>query len=113
MTTCIGGAGNDTIIGNDANDFLEGGPGTNTIEGGTGVNTAVYAGKRASYSIGINAGAVTVTGDGSADTLTQIEYLSFADKTIKTPYPVEGFAGDPHRGHPVAQRRAATPASTS
>ncbi|HUZ75354.1 MAG TPA: M10 family metallopeptidase [Stellaceae bacterium] len=94
VTTCIGGAGNDTIIGNAANDRLDGGPGSNTIEGGTGVNTAVYAGRRAEYSIGFSAGAVTVTGDGSADTLTQIQYLSFADATIKTPYPVDGFYGN-------------------
>ncbi len=93
VTTCIGGAGNDTLIGNSANDFLEGGPGVNTIEGGSGINTAVYAGPRADYRIVKSNGAVIVVGNGSDDTLTHIQYLQFANETIPAWPVVSDFTG--------------------
>jgi hypothetical protein len=94
VTTCIAGSGNDTIIGNAANDVLMGGGGTNTIMGGGGVDTAAYSAARANYSIGFSAGAVKVTGNGSNDTLTRIQYLQFADGTIKVPYRVADLTGN-------------------
>ena len=94
VSACILGSGNDTIIGNDANDFYQGGTGTNTIQGGAGVNTAIYAGTRASYAIGFSNGAVTVTGNGSEDTLTRVQYLQFSDGTTKVRHPAASFDGN-------------------
>lgn len=92
----IGGQGSDTIIGNQFANVLKGGAGNDvlmglggddTIDGGSGNDTAVFTGNRSDYVITAGAeGSVVVTdlradGDG-VDTLTNIEFLSFADQTV-------------------------------
>jgi VCBS repeat-containing protein len=86
----IGGTGNDTILGNTANNKVTGGAGNDTIDGGAGTNTAVYSGAASSYTQVHNLdGSWTVTdlrltnGDGT-DTLKNIQYLQFSDKTVAT-----------------------------
>ena len=90
--TLNGGDGNDTLTGSDGNDVLNGGAGddtlaggsgTNILDGGDGTDTAVYSGNFTDYSITANAdGSYTVTGASSTDTLTNIEQLQFAHRTI-------------------------------
>jgi hypothetical protein len=73
--TVIGGAGNDTFTGGTGDDVLNGNGGTDTVK---------YSGNYASYTITTNAdGSTTISGGGAGvDTLTGIESVQFADKTI-------------------------------
>lgn len=78
-----GGTGNDTLQGGAGNDIFTGGAGINIINGGGGTNTAVYAGNYADYSILHNAdGSITLTGDGSNDSIALVQVLKFADQTV-------------------------------
>ena len=88
IENAIGGSGNDTIIGNTANNMLEGGAGNDTIDGVSGTDTALYSGPSTSYQETQNSdGSWTVTDlragspDGT-DTLKNIQYLQFSDKTV-------------------------------
>ncbi|WP_454915926.1 cadherin domain-containing protein [Xanthobacter sediminis] len=78
----------DTVYGNGGNDTLAGGAGNDTIDGGAGSDTAVYTGNKASYAWAKNSnGTWTVTDKRTSgitdgvDTLSNIEYLKFADGT--------------------------------
>ena len=74
------GSGNDTIIGNSADNEITGGAGDDTIYGGDGDDIAIYSGAQTAYTITNNAnGTLTVTEDssGDADTLSNVEDLSF------------------------------------
>ena len=88
IENAVGGSGNDTITGNAANNTLTGGAGNDTIDGVSGTDTAVYSGASTNYQ-------VTQNGDGSwtvvdlrpgspdgTDTLKDITYLQFSDKTV-------------------------------
>ncbi|MBU6335873.1 MAG: hypothetical protein KGS47_15910, partial [Chloroflexi bacterium] len=76
-----GNAADNTLTGNGGDDTLTGGAGSNTLDGGSGTDTAVYAGTYASYTMTFGA-TVTVTGTDGSDTLTGIERLQFADRTL-------------------------------
>ena len=100
----IGGAGDDMLDGGAGVDMLEGGLQSDTIAGGSGNDTARFSGNMADYQvIDDGAGNVTVidiradSPDGT-DTLTQVEYLQFADQTIYTSalvnFTIIGTAGD-------------------
>ncbi|MDH5694390.1 MAG: hypothetical protein OEZ47_14940 [Gammaproteobacteria bacterium] len=77
--TFVGSANNDKVAGNESNDVLNGGP---------GIDTAVFNGNRADYAIIHNAGVYTVQdlnpgdGDEGTDTLTNFEFIQFADETM-------------------------------
>jgi len=78
-------AGNDTLIGGAGNDTLSGGAGTNVLDGDAGIDTATFAGNYADYTIAFDGANVVVTqtsGGSSADTITDVEKLQFADKTV-------------------------------
>ncbi|WP_316975794.1 right-handed parallel beta-helix repeat-containing protein [Shumkonia mesophila] len=83
----FGAAGDDTLIGNAGDDRLSGGTGDDTLNGGDGTaDSAVFAGDRADYTLGLDAdGHVTVTdtnttnGNDGTDTLIDVETLKFAD----------------------------------
>ncbi|MFM8530041.1 MAG: hypothetical protein ACKOD2_10275 [Ilumatobacteraceae bacterium] len=82
-------AGNDVLLGNTGDDTLSGGAGTNTIDGGTGIDTAVFPGSRSDYDIFYGDSTITVTSKTGvtpviADTLSNIEILSFEDDTGRT-----------------------------
>ena len=88
IENAVGGSGNDTITGNTANNALTGGAGNDTIDGVSGTDTAVYSGSSANYQVTQNAdGSWTVADmragspDGT-DTLKNITYLQFSDKTV-------------------------------
>ncbi|WP_310475379.1 choice-of-anchor I family protein [Sandarakinorhabdus sp.] len=89
--------GNDTIVGGvDAevwasrggNDSIKGNGGNDAINGGAGTDTAVFSGVRAGYSVTGNGTIVTdidlIDGDDGTDTLSNIEFLAFADVTVTT-----------------------------
>ena len=75
-----GGSADDTITGNSADNEITGGAGDDTIDGGAGDDTAIYSGAQTDYTITTNNdGTLTVTEDasGHADTLSNVEDLSF------------------------------------
>ena len=75
-----GGSADDTITGNSADNEITGGAGDDTIDGGAGDDTAIYSGAQTDYTITTNNdGTLTVTEDssGDADTLSDVEDLSF------------------------------------
>jgi len=71
-----GNAGADTITGNGGND---------TIDGGDGQDTVVYALNASNYTVTANASGVyqvlAKTGVEGTDSLSNVEYLKFADQT--------------------------------
>lgn len=79
------GAGNDQISGGLGDDTLVGGPGNDVIDGGSGTDIAAYAGSIANFSIS-HAGALYTVVDHTlaegTDTVSNVEALIFADKTI-------------------------------
>jgi hypothetical protein len=96
----IGDSGNDVIYGGDGNDYLDGGDGhagdlfdggifwdtppiNDTLEGGTGVDTATFHQARADYRLIVTATNCSVIDAWiSADALTNIERLQFADTNV-------------------------------
>ena len=85
--TLIGNAGNDTLTGNAGNDFITGGAGDDAIDGGDGSDTAVFAGNYSNYSFKYDSitKKYTVTntnGSDGTDTLINLEFLKFLDKTV-------------------------------
>lgn len=78
----IGSAGNDTYEGTDNNDTIEGKGGNDTIDGGDGDDTAVYSGNSSDYTLTKDQDGVwTITGADGTDTLTNVEFVRFADLT--------------------------------
>ncbi|WP_188262889.1 FG-GAP-like repeat-containing protein, partial [Azospirillum tabaci] len=81
---------NDHLDGGTGDDTLGGGDGDDTLVGGEGRDTAVFQGNYAGYTIVRGEdGIVTVTdtvGAGGTDTLSGIETLLFADRSV----PVSG-----------------------
>lgn len=108
--TLIGGDGADTLTGDPVvvaasqpftgstsfavaispDDKLTGGKGNDTLNGGEGIDTATYSGNRAEYAINYNSsiGVFTVadtnTGRDDIDSVSNVEYLQFADVTVDT-----------------------------
>jgi hypothetical protein len=90
--TVIGGAGSDTIRGGTGNDHLSGGGGNDTfyvstgsdaLDGGAGTDTLIVSGNAADYKLTkTGSGAATLTGSGISDTLSSIEVVKFADKSL-------------------------------
>jgi serralysin len=80
--------GADTLTGTDAGDVLEGDGGNDVLVGGNGTDTAVFGGLRSDYTFANLAnGDLQVVNTGSAndgtDTLSAIEVLRFADRSIQ------------------------------
>lgn len=82
IENAIGGSGNDTIYGNSADNVLTGGAGNDRIDGGLGTDTVVYSGNRSQYVITWNGQTATVSGPDGTDTISNVEFLRFADQTI-------------------------------
>jgi serralysin len=72
-----------SFFGQAGNDTLDGGAGNDTIDGGSGIDTAVYSQNKSNYTISKNGSTYTISSvtDGT-DTLSNIEYLQFADETV-------------------------------
>lgn len=82
IENAIGGSGNDQIRGNSGNNTLRGNGGNDTIDGGLGIDTVVFSGNRSAYTITWNGQIGTVVGPDGTDTITNVEFLQFADQTI-------------------------------
>ncbi|WP_228126839.1 beta strand repeat-containing protein [Candidatus Viadribacter manganicus] len=82
IENATGGIGNDTLIGNNANNVLTGGGGNNSFDGGGGVDTAVIDGVFASYSFHRTGQTLTITDAGDTQSVTNIEFLQFADVRV-------------------------------
>ncbi|MEZ5775712.1 MAG: cadherin-like domain-containing protein [Hyphomicrobiaceae bacterium] len=81
--TMYGDGGNDIINGDAGNDRITGGAGSDRINGGSGTDTAIYAGLSTNYTITHVSGTTWTVADATGtDTLTSVEKLKFADKTI-------------------------------
>ena len=92
--TVFGNGGADLIFSGEGNDTLEGGAGDDTIDGNIGEDTAVFSGNHTDYVITVDpsyfvdpffaTATVQQTGGGGdgTDTLTNVEYLEFADGTF-------------------------------
>lgn len=79
-----GGSGDDWIVGNDANNTLIGGGGNDTIDGGSGTDTAVFSSVQSAYTLINYNGQAVVFGfrDDGTDTLSNVEFLKFANNTV-------------------------------
>jgi serralysin len=85
IENAIGGAGNDQLIGNAANNQLSGGAGHDFLDGGLGTDAAKWASKAANYQLSKTVNGWQVkdkTGADGTDSLTRIELLQFADKSV-------------------------------
>ncbi|MFC5343983.1 DUF4214 domain-containing protein [Brevundimonas staleyi] len=82
IENAIGGSGNDTIYGNSADNILTGGAGNDRIDGGLGADTVVFSGNRSAYTITWNGYLGTVVGPDGTDTISNVEFLQFADQRI-------------------------------
>jgi Ca2+-binding RTX toxin-like protein/subtilisin-like proprotein convertase family protein len=84
-----GGQDDDIINGGDGNDALTGGQGDDVIDGGAGNDIAQFTGSYADYRITkLNSTTYRVTdllGRDGADTLTNVEKLSFKDLSWSDP----------------------------
>ncbi|MBC2732440.1 S8 family serine peptidase [Thiobacillus sp.] len=79
-----GGLEDDRLSGGEGNDVLIGGSGDDVLDGGAGADVAEFTGSYADYRVTKLDDATwrvvdTKTGRDGADTLTNIEQLSFAD----------------------------------
>lgn len=79
----ISGVGNDILICNAVNNVLRGNAGDDSLDGGT--DTAVFNGSLSGHTLTKTGGTYTVqakAGTDGADTLTAVESLRFAEKTV-------------------------------
>jgi len=77
-----GGAGADQLTAGDGDDKLFGGSGDDTLAGGSGSDTAYYTGNYADYVITDNGTFYSVSGLEGNDTLTDIEFVQFANTIV-------------------------------
>ncbi|HEY8565845.1 MAG TPA: hypothetical protein VIL65_10120 [Beijerinckiaceae bacterium] len=84
--TIFGEGGADNLTGGAANDTFTGGAGNDAIDGGAGFDVATFSGARSEYTITKVGSSFTVahTGSDGTDTITNIERVQFADRTIDT-----------------------------
>ena len=110
------GSGNDAVYGGSGNDELKGDGGDDLLDGGAGsADIADYAGASTGYGVAYNAtvNSYTITdsnsGPGSegADTLTNVEYVKFADGLFELG--VNGLTSVPPPGTPPPVPSPETP----
>ena len=78
----IGGTGADTIRGSSGANLITVNGGNDQVDGGLGSDTVIFSGARASYTVTWNGQVGTVTGLGATVTVSNVEFLQFADQTI-------------------------------
>jgi len=84
IENAIGGGGADTITGNNKGNEITGNAGDDIIDGSGGTDVAKYDENYANYSVSNSGSSVSVSHTGGSadegtDTLTNIEYIEFAD----------------------------------
>ena len=101
-----GGRGHDVLRGGAGDDILQGGPGadwndgTDILDGGLGIDTARYTGDFADHEIAFGENGVIITGQGSHDTLTDMEFAVFGDGIT-----LHLASGNAFQGSPLAMPR--------
>lgn len=94
IENATGGSGNDLIVGNDVanvlkggsgNDSLKGLAGNDTVWGGSGNDTCYFLVDSTTCTVTYDATAeayLVVTAGGGTDTLKDVEFFAFTDKTV-------------------------------
>jgi Ca2+-binding RTX toxin-like protein len=102
------GAGNDRVDAGAGDDTIYEDAGNDTIDGGSGFDTAVWKGALADYQVTRSGATYTVIHltDGSVDTVTNVERLSFDDKLIATDVTPDSPGGSIFRLYRAAFDRA-------
>jgi hypothetical protein len=80
-----GRGGSDMLRGGSGNDLLDGGAGNDSLVGGTGFDTALWGKAASSYTLSFSGDTLMVSDKTAADgtdSLSSIEALQFADKTV-------------------------------
>jgi Ca2+-binding RTX toxin-like protein len=99
-----GGNGNDSINAGFGNDSINAGIGVDFINGGGGLDTAIYSGKRATYTVSSINGILKVTaGADGNDTAINVERLKFDDAILA--FDTSGNAGQTYRLYQAAFNR--------
>jgi subtilisin-like proprotein convertase family protein len=81
----LGTAYVDNLLGMSGNDSLTGGAGNDTIDGGIGIDAAIFNGNLSGYTLTKTGSSYTIRdnkGADGTDTVTNVEALKFADKTV-------------------------------
>lgn len=106
-----GGAGDDVLEGGAGQDTLTGGAGNDGIDGGIGIDTAIFSGRRASYTVQLAKTGATITdatadavGGTGSDILQDVERLRFTDSAVALD--IEGNGGQAYRIYQAAFNRA-------
>lgn len=100
-------AGGSQIVGTDVADHLSSTSGNDLIIGGAGLDVVAYHGNSGDYQINVSAvGAHLIDNGGrdGADTLIDVERLSFNDRVVALD--VDGVAGQAYRLYQAAFNRA-------
>jgi hypothetical protein len=92
----IGGSGGDTLRGDSLANALRGLGGNDTIDGAGGRDTAEYtlASTGATWNRNTNGTWTVNAGTQGADSLTNVEFLSFTDRTVFLDRAFRTFSGD-------------------
>ncbi|TDR56249.1 cellulose binding domain-containing protein [Halomonas ventosae] len=96
-----GGSGHDSLTGGAGNDILQGGPGndwydgTDLLDGGAGVDTARYADDYDDHQVLKGEEESVILGQGSQDTLVDMEFAVFGDGTTLHLASGNAFHGEP------------------
>jgi len=103
--TAYGGAGQEQLLGEAGEDLIEGGGGNDQIDGGTETDTAVLSGKRSDYIVEQNVDGSFIVKDRRAghdgdDTVKDVEFFKFNDRTIKAADLVSSGNPDGTGGNP-------------
>jgi hypothetical protein len=81
----VGNSLSNGVNGQGGNDAISGFSGNDTIDGGAGVDSAIFQGNLSGYTltkIGSNYTVRSNAGIDGTDTVTNVEALKFADKTV-------------------------------
>jgi serralysin len=82
----------DTVFGGGGADLVYVGGGDDTVNGGDGMDTASFSGAYAAYKVVRSGDVLVVSGQGT-DTLTSVETLQFADRTVSAADIVQTASG--------------------
>lgn len=77
-----GTTGNDIMYGSTGNDQFYPLTGQDNIDGGSGINTVVLTGNSSQYTLTSSGNTTSLVGPDGSKTLTRIQYIQFADKSI-------------------------------
>jgi hypothetical protein len=95
--TIANGVTIENATGGSGNDMLTGNALANVLDGGAGTDTAVYAGNQNTYTLTLNKTGNTLSdrsaADSGADTLLNMEFLSFDTGLSGNTFDLTKFAG--------------------